>query len=76
MTFPIKYSLKLFGVSYFATLGYIVWYIWMLAFINGGEVVVYINKFGEMYPELYTLIITLPIATLGIIIQLKELVEQ
>ncbi len=38
---------------------------WLAAFFNGGTVLLTINDYGEMYPEIFVWIILLPIIVVG-----------
>lgn len=54
--------------------GMVVWLavIWFLAFINGGQVIVTINDYSEMYPELIMWITFVPFMFYGFWLNLKE----
>ena len=47
-------------------------YIWLSAFFNGGSIVVNINTYKEMYPELILLLSLSPMAIGYIILSLRK----
>jgi hypothetical protein len=68
----IRATIKLWTVIVSIVFCTVVFQVWVLAFINGDSVVVYINLFGEKTSELILWIIAFPILTYGLVSLLRQ----
>ena len=73
MKYLLIWMLKMFAVLSTFSQTLVLVYTWFIAFKNGDSVIVYINRFGEMYPELLMWIVCVPLICIGIGIVMREL---
>lgn len=72
----IKWVLKLYGALMSFGMFIVAWIIWTMAYLNGGEVILAINLFGEMEAELLFMIISVPLTALGVWWNIKEMFNE
>ena len=72
-----KWLIRLFGVCYFTLMGLLLQMNWFCAWLSGAKMCrVYINNFGEAWPEFFLTLLCTAFALVGIIIILKDLFNE
>lgn len=67
-----KYIIQLFSLYWTLGISVQLFLIWFCAWLCGGSVMVYINKFGEACPELLLWFITIPVVIYGFYLNHKR----
>lgn len=57
---------KILAVFELAVLAFFAFIIWFSAFLNGGQITIYVNTFGEKWVEFGIFLILIPIITIGL----------
>lgn len=61
----INQIIKMYSILVTYGLTLILLYVWVLAYISDGSIIIYINNYGEALPELVMWIILIPVITYG-----------
>ena len=69
----LVWMVKMFAVMSTLSQTLVLMWTWFIAFSNGDSVMVYINRHGEMYPELVMWIVCLPLFCYGTWLVMREL---
>lgn len=72
MSRRLRVFIRLFGFVFPLISMWILAYIFVSAFLCGGSVTVDVNNFGEMWPELVLLVVSLPVSTVYLWIALRS----
>lgn len=68
----LKKKIEVLAVVEAFFFSYLLWAAWMHAYINGYQVTIDVNYFGEAVPELLLLFLWTPLSVLGLSYYLEE----
>ena len=72
----LRATVKLYTVIVAIVFTTIVFQVWALAFYNGDSVVVFIDLYGEKYPELLLWIVAFPFLVYGLVSLLRQQIRE